>query len=743
MRNPLIRRERPLIPAARLLLLLTLLLLTPEGSLPMLGAQTPSPLPFTEGSEEEKAFIEALEEFSQSRGLSIKHRKYQGLKNQHSFSSLTEVTLPGKKEKHLILVFPISNLTARQSATPDMGFTLLQELSQEELPCRMTFLFAGAEINRPVGKEALGSQLFLKDFSPQEATAVITFLNESAPPSGQPSPPPSIQMVSGSQGYTAPAWWFSLLLQNLSAETPDPLYSPGKHIISRLGLSSEAPQLKGWLEERIPAIQLITTEGRRLPLKELILQTAGQDWESHSWDDGYLLFPEALPGPPVISEFLMIQTITITMAILLLFLFTLPRFIRHNLVRLLKRIWIIPFFFLLSFIILTVSTVFLRSLLILRDFPDLWKINPPLFFILKVNLAILLFSLSYPLLRRFQLSRSGSFYSFSAAITATVNSLVMMFFDIAVALPLMVAVVMITLFAATRNRKLKVLFFLLSPLGVIIYGVIIFSHQDLSLISLLLISPMRGNAFLTLVLLPFLLLQSSLHFSHPQGENHRPRLQSLFITAGWGITAMGLMAYITLFSPYPHQSQPLTLTDKIHNQKSTREISISSPAPLPELTLKTGTERFRISGGPRSRRFTPALQPRMVRSLVSAQPFLDRQTLSITLIPWGNPDQIQLTLHTPDKLVLYEANFPYEVLLDQKRAELFVGPYPPNPLEITLSLAKIDELTLEALFIYEEPLPYPLEISPRTYPLRKEIIYQDSFPLLPPPYSPEESPADG
>ncbi len=684
--------------------------------------------PLQEGGVREQDFFEAL--LRRCRETGLPHGKYNSNPREDTppFPPVASVPRRGEKPaggpasspRELVVVIPVSDLENNALWSPFLGLQLIENLRRAPPAAPITLLFAGAETNRP-DQEPLGSRLFLENYYPADPAAVLTLRL-----SGRPR---DIRTITGSRGHTAPAWWLqavrrALTNQGFSVTTP---HRP--HLVYRLGLSRDTPGLRPWQERGFPALMLTGEQAapppgalREIPdsVKTWTAQWAGTlrelsalSFQNRPRDTHYLLLPEAFPGSPIVPENLLVKILMSSMAVLLLILFSLPHYIRRNLRFLLKKVWTLPIFFAMAFLFLLTATGLIQALLNLQETLGLWKELPLLFFLLKLSAAILLFSVTYPLFRRFPHSRSSHFYGFSAAMTAAINSLVILFFELSFSLALFWAIIAVTLFSIIRRRPAKILLFLLSPLGLILLGYIVFSLGDLTLSRLIILSPLRGNALLTLLLLPFLLLQSSLHFSRPHkpGQSRRKaHLRSLFISAGWGLTALGLSLYLITYSPYSRQNQPLRVLDQMDGHHQERRITVESPAPLPALTLRTATEEYPLSGGSYSESVYPSRIPRLLTLRADSRRFLDRQQVDVKLTQWGTPSRLELTLHSEEPLVLYESPFPYTVSLDQSRATFHIGRFPPNPLEFSFTMASPGRMTLETQAVYRE-LPYPLSLA--------------------------------
>ncbi len=685
--------------------------------------------PLREGSPAEEQFFSFLKDYCRDQGLPHQVYSFSSMDDSHSFSSLVSVTLPSSSQgksrgesrgkQNLVVVIPVSDLENNELWTPFLGLRLAEELQKAPPENPVTLVFAGAETNRP-GGIPLGSQLFLDSFYPVKPTAVITLRI-----SGRPQ---ALQTIAGSRGHTTPAWWLrevrgALGEAGFSVETPfRPL------LAYRLGISLDNPGLRPWQDRDFPALMLTGQQpavppgaAERLPAdtgqwisqwSDAVRKLSGLSYEGRPRDTHYLLLPEGLPGSPVVEEGIILRILTIGTAVLLLILFGLPRLIRSNLRYFLRKAWTLPIFFVMAFVFLLLGTGLIQALLNIQETAGLWQQKPLLFFLLKISAAVLLFSVSYPLFRRFPLSRSSHFYSFSAAMTAAFNGLVLLFYDISYSLPLFWAVGAVTLFAAVRSRPIKILLFFLSPLGLFYLGFILFSLEDIPLIRIILLSPLRGNIILTLLLLPFLLLQSSLHFSRKHRRrdslNRHPR-RSLFLTAAWGTAALGLTLYLIAYSPYTPQNQPIRLVDRIDGTRQERRITLESPAPLPQMALETESSRFRLAGGPYSEALYPEKFPRLLDLSVQTRRFLDRRQVDLGLTQWGTPYQLEISLQSEESLVIYESPFPYTVSLDQSRVAFHIGRNPPNPLEFSFTMKSQGPVTIRAKAVYRKP-PYPLRL---------------------------------
>jgi hypothetical protein len=152
------------------------------------------------------------------------------------------------------------------------------------------------------------------------------------------------------------------------------------------------------------------------------------------------------------------------------------------------------------------------------------------------------------------------------------------------------------------------------------------------------------------------------------------------------------------------------VTHLIDRPRGINRIEISSDAPLGVIDFWDG-ERLETIETKALTHVVPGDDPGpLLRVRTGGTPILDRENVVLSLRPQGRPRRIDLRLASDERYILFDSNYP--VIQQESGAEytIMVGNYPPNPLELELTLPQDREFTLLVQMEYEEP-PFRFEVS--------------------------------
>ncbi len=643
--------------------------------------------PRAEASDGETRAVAFLDERLSELGLQPIKQGFEDFEDGHSFSSIVRARIEGAVDEDLLLLVPIDHQRRRErrqdgSASLALALALAERYSQETPPLNIEFVFLGAE-QGPFARHPMGTRHILRDFFPQRPSYALYLDLQTV--GG------SLEIEHGGDGVVAPSWLVQAALQSAhSTELPFSLPGTLGHI-HRAGVGTSNTPISLYLAAELPAIGLFSGGAPVLEADEWFgelialvdrLAEGTAERVGLQWDRHYVVF--AIPGRHiVVPETVHVIVVWVIAAAMLLYGMTyrvrLTRYLRS--VR--RNLWNLPVLFLLVFGFLALATVLLEQILRLRGFPDLWQFYPLPFFVMKLTLAIFLFSTVFQLAFRLPLSKHGSFYSAAAIVVLMVLVVVTAGISISFSYYFLWALLCAFLFSITRKKALMPLWVAIAPLWFLVAAVVVFSRPELGAIRALLLSPIRGNAILALVILPFLLMLVRIDFllSPPSPGK---ALFSLKLLAGvTGVVSAAFIAFVVVINPFENdERQVVEIHEHISVAAEERRVSLHSPAPLPALQLTLGDEVHRIDAAGRRHTLRPAGLPQLVQAELMQQAFLDRIQHRLIVEPDERFDDLTIRLQAPESFLLFDSNFPFRMGPEGRSAEIFVGAAPPIPLEV-------------------------------------------------------------
>ncbi len=368
---------------------------------------------------------------------------------------------------------------------------------------------------------------------------------------------------------------------------------------------------------------------------------------------------------------------------------------------------------------LYLATLLLEGLMGLRGIPELWRLRPVSFLLLKMVSASFLFSLSLHLLKAFRLSRlRGSFYSASALVFVLFDILLLTLLDISLTFYGVLIFVFAFLFSIARSRMMKFSYLLLSfsLLAGLVLQIFLQSHYDA--IRLILLSSRTGNIVIALNLLPFMLMLLRLRmlFHHPNPRKTR------WIVAGFDVSLAAAAGTLILslfnYAPYTAPgSQPLAIDEELSVPDQRRSLHIESPVPIDSLLI-TG-EDYRIDETVGKSELTRRLpySEKPIELQVQRREFLGRAVYQVTILPPKNSESTAFYIEARDAIVLYDCSFPSSFSADRKRLTVHIGRFPPTPLKLsfTVPINFTGRLTVETTSYTP---PYEAELPEEHFDLR-------------------------
>ena len=683
--------------------------------------------PRTEGSPGEEQALEYIRGRLEEIGVAYTEEDFSQMESGHSFSRNLSVDL-GKRGAHRLIVgVPINhpeNLEIRHSGAVNIALALgiIESYSGKSLPLAITVVFLGAEYGEGA-LYPLGSKQYLTDFFPEERTTVL-YLNYRTIP---------VRTVirTGADNLISPYWLINRCSDAMDRAGLYYLVLGNENQIFRLGMSDESTQIRPYLTDEYPALQLdgrygaMTQREREVWSRDFItffdeFIEASRDGFPDRWDRHYLFF-QVRRFTLIIPETEYLIILVGFFSVLLLFGIIFRKRIWKYRIILFRKLWALIILFFLIFLFLLLGTLALRGISAVRGIPLLWRKLPVYFLALKIAAAFSLFFLSSRFLRRVPFPVLRSFYSASALFLLLLNTVLISFFDISFCYYFAWAFFWAFLFSLFPNRYLKLLCLLAAPLWLFkgIYDV--FTLPALEVARALILSPWRGNLLLAFIILPFALMTIRVAQAFREAGPSR-RVLSWFFYTSLPLAAAALAVYSFLFDPFPREDpQVYRAIETINYESKDRSLQILSGGPIGTVRIPNEEYADIDAGKNRSAVVYTETLPEYLQVETETRTFLDRKYIVMTLRPEGNPEQISLSLHGTEDIILYDANFPYSTFPDRNTAEIHIGRNPPNPLRIEFILPQERSVEVRLRIRYDRH-PRELVITPEGGEVNLELI---------------------
>lgn len=693
--------------------------------------------PRNEGSAQEKKVFELITQRLGELRIHYDMHNFRRSERNHSFSQYIEATLPGEKKDTIIICVPVNNRPQAEremagSINIALGLAFLKYAHSIPLPVTVKVLFLGAEY----GNEdyyPMGSRLFLNSFFP-EYNALVLYLNFEKVPK-------KVVIKSGANGIVAPYWLINKCAEVFRTSGVQFTIKGSQNQAFRTGLSDEKTIISPYLTAGYPALSF-TGEYAKMTENEvsewiLSFVLSLQDFLPsvkqgipglQEWDYHYLFF-QVFNFYFILSEKILIIIIIAVISIMILYAFFRTKKLKKYLITLKNNVWSIPVFFGLVFIILIISTFCLDILLVVRSFPDLWMSIPAVFFVTKIILCLLFSTFGYMVLKKYKFSKNGSFYTIAALLFLIVTVFIVALINISFTYYFLWALFFIFLFSITRKKYLKIMFLLVSQFWIIIAVIDFLTLPELQICKALIFSPVIGNLFFTIIIIPFILLLIRIRFLFRySGTKRRPGM-SIILGSNLLFVICILTGYILLYDPFnTNNPQVITaerLIDPLHKKNS---LLISSRAPLGKLQLLYNKRKYIIDTSARQEKITFNDYPEYFSSALQSVGFLNRKNVTLSLESKGNPLRISVRVGSGDQFVLYDSNFPYYRAQSGKEYTVSIGKNPPNPLKLELTLPKNRQFTVNVTIEYDKP-PVSLSLQGNSVILKPYMTLNKSIDI--------------
>jgi hypothetical protein len=633
---------------------------------------------------------------------------------QHSFSSCLRVDLRGTSRDSLIVAVPLNDPPGASpgrdgSVNVALALDLLSRAHASTPPLGLTVLFLGAEFG-DTDAYPMGSTLFLRDFQPDYRAAVL-YLNLLEVPT-------RVLVRGGGRGIVTPYWLMDRCVEALRQSGVDYRLPGDETQIYRMGTPDQRTSIEPYLRAGYPSVGIAgeydgphrQNEQEWLGSFSRCLASfvaAGAGGIPEEWDRHYLLL-QAGGLSLIVSEKVYVAVLLGVLAATLLYSLVFRKGLKKYIRTLARNFPAILPLVALSFLFLAAGTYAIRLILSLRRFPELWTYAPFEFFALKVALAVFLYTALYNLFRRLPFPRNGSFYSAASLFFLLLDIGVVAVFNISFTFYFLWAFIFVFLSAVVPNRYAKAALFVPAPFWGIRGLVSVFTMPALPFSDFLLLSPVWGNLLAAGVCLPFILFLLRLGLVFPGKGIMRRRVREL-IFAGILLVGGGLLAaHLATFSPFsPSHPQPVSAIQTINVTSSGdtagSSLEIESPGPLGALAVTDSRGRQTVdpSGTSVVMPLAPVASPVQIRQ--DSRQFLEERNVNLHIDMPSSPRGVSVSLTSEDDFILFDSSFP-SIRVTPREYRLLIGAFPPNPLDIQLTLPADGTFSLTFTIDFDSPL---------------------------------------
>ena len=355
-----------------------------------------------------------------------------------------------------------------------LGFARSLAGAPQPPPITVRFLFLGAEHGAAEQGYPAGSRRFLQEFQAGAPVAVL-YLDLRGIPS-------HLVPYAGGAGIESPPWLHDRVVTALQAAgNPLRLTRANTIHLVRLGLTPRS-LLAPFHRAGLPGLLLA---GQYRPLDDsesllwpdrmqeflALLLASFADGVPDEWGRHYLLFNRPR-SPLIVAEPDYLLALILVLGLAITYLFAVSTRLRFFLAPLWRDLWRIPLLAAVTFAAVSAGTAAVRLLPVLRGTPTLWHEAPLLFVTLKLTVALLTAALLryvaaarwFPQPRRQPVAR---FYWAAAVVLLFALGAGAAALNIALAFPLVWALLCALLATTSDNPWVRVLWILPAPLWII------------------------------------------------------------------------------------------------------------------------------------------------------------------------------------------------------------------------------------------------------------------------------------
>jgi hypothetical protein len=650
--------------------------------------------PRPEGSAAEAGLLTWIDARLADLGMTAVRFDFAQSAEGFSRSSCRSVRIEGRLPDTLIVVAALNHPSdSRRDLDIALALELLRRARAAPPPVSLEVLFLGAEYGDGEGYP-MGSSLYLRERPPAAGAAVIYLAMDTG------TAPVTVRAFGRSVG--SPAWLVARTTAALADAGVPYRLNAGELAVNRLGLGDRPTVVEPWLLAGVPAVALEDapatdaaaggTDAASLTgfLDRFLASSGtgfGEEWDSHH-------LPLAIGGRTIVlGEPVWVALVAGTLALLLLSSLVFARGLKKYLRALGRTGWVLAPLLAVAAAALLAATLGLEWLLALRGFPTLWTWRPGVFLAAKLAAAVFLAAAALLPLARLGIARHASFFSAAALLLLLVDVLVVLAIDVSLVGPFLWAFGWAFLTSRARRRILKLLLFLPSAVPIVAGFVMALSSPSLPLARFLLFSRWWGNLLIAVLALPFLLFLLRIAFAISPRRRGRRALGVLTV-AVLAAVAVGLGAWVALWSPFSPSSPRPVLVEQAIGPDGANRVRVSSPVALGLVSISdaAGARTLEFPG----RDADIALAPSTTGVVVSTQSTasLGRVNVSLEIAAPATVRSVRAVLHGPAGFVLYDAGCPF-VREEDGSYTLLSGAFPPSPLSLGLTLPEGGAYRLE------------------------------------------------
>ncbi|MBI9097854.1 MAG: hypothetical protein JEY91_05230 [Spirochaetaceae bacterium] len=693
--------------------------------------------PREENSLNENLLNQYLENFFDRINADYSTLDYSNLEKGHSFSKGYSINIQGEIDDVLIIAVPLNNSEV-QNSTRDgsiniaLALQLLDIFIDFKPPVSLEFLFLGAERGENE-IYPIGSNYYLNNYSATYPTVAL-YLDLSR--QGD-----TIAIKNSSDSDLSPMWLVESFAEQFMEKKLNFSTENIQTLVYQSGFEKASPIINTYLGHEVPMVLLesiysenqVLSDGQWInALIETILSFVlnSQQGFNHEWDRHY--FISKINGFLITlgekdSLIIMIGLLSVLFIILLLR----SRNLHLNLLRFRNHLWTYPLLFFLTFMYLFLSTLIIEEISSIKDFPQLWQQYPVLFLLFKLFTALFLYSAFIYLIKGLSISPSHHFYTYSAFFSVIISIFAILIYNINFSYFFLWSLFIIAVFMISRNEFIKRIAIILSPLPLLIICYLVFTTPYLEICGFILNSRIYGNLFLTIIIMPTLMLISSLSYYHHRFNRHRKNFRSFSSILFWGTMTLLTLYNITNSTPFGIvNKQPVYIDEVIDLNEISRSILLQSPAPIGDIVFYLDERKLQLYHLGRSAEITAPIIPDLLEISEESLTFLDRMSLQYNIQAKGHPEQILIQLQSEKSLIIFDSNFPYEVSADGKTIDFFIGKNPILPLKLELIIPRGSKPDIHLQVKYKE-FPYNFTLSEeklvpeKALTIIKDIYWED------------------
>lgn len=622
----------------------------------------------------------------------------------------------GGLQDRILLVLPLPGPSLESSPDFEDSFEyrlahyaaalhILRQLSLSPPAIPTDILFLGAEY-----EQQKGLRVFLS--SPESIAYRAAFWVGSFGNSE------SWELTSGTRGQVSPGWMLRDSLSILRARGIRPEVSNFQIQLHRMGLS-EATAIDAMLRAEIPTLMFGNSRmsnasmiwqtrpmdqtgeagapdneqilSRAMAILDLLHSAALRDFSDtgSNWERHYVLvqFGSALAE---LGEFPYLLIVFAAVTVTLVWLRS-SRHRRRRYARLLGRfgLAIVGLFF-ASFLALLAGGLLPELVLLLQGSSTIWRLAPIPFFILKVLGGIALAGWLYRTIEALIPSQDGSVFTAAAVVTLLLDVLILAVINVSLVYYYLWALIFTMLFAVTRQRYLKLFWFLLSPFWILKSFTELFDSSNPGILEALIRVRPETDLLLAFLVLPYLamMLRLDILFRKPEPElkakRHRFRIRPL--ESILAVSTLGLFLGLSFFQASEGRPQLLDLS--LSESGSGSNLQIQSELRLPEGRLELRQYDIELAGqGNALEQELPILLPSADWATESSH-FLNRTTWDGYLRLPENTVRASISLSIQGNPIVYDLNLPFSIDQEAGRIALYLGDFPESLIPFHLVLPR-------------------------------------------------------